>query len=179
MTTSPNRHLHSCIGLCNAPAHFSRGNGRPQLYLASRAATTRASGKSLFQLAVPSLPPWPTIQPFHQKFCATPTDNLQPPADPDPSVLPSSAALDADITQQEVELALPKFFNGKAVGGAGWPAELLRYAADHATMDNGSRRKVWIPAPLLTHFLNHCFHAGAQPPCISSGLVTPIHNPAN
>ncbi|RYE04502.1 MAG: reverse transcriptase family protein [Rickettsiaceae bacterium] len=83
--------------------------------------------------------------------------------------------MDAAISQQEVEFALPKLSNGKAAGRAGWPAELLRYAAQHVTMDNGSRQKVWILAPLLTRLLNHCFHAGSLPPCISSALVTPIH----
>ena len=42
-------------------------------------------------------------------------------------------------------------------------------------MEDGSRHKVWILAPLLTRFLNCCFCAGALPACISSALVTPIH----
>ena len=62
---------------------------------------------------------------FHQGLCAPPTVNLQPPSVQHPCTIPSSAALDADITEREVELALPKLSNGKAVGGAGWPAELL------------------------------------------------------
>ena len=66
---------------------------------------------------------------FHQKLCAPPAVNLKPSSGRRPSTLPPSAALDGDITQQEVELALPKLSNGKAVGGAGWPAELLRHAA--------------------------------------------------
>ena len=103
-----------------------------------------------------------------------PAVNLQPSSGRRPSILPSGAALDGDITQQEVELALPKLSNGKAVGGAGWPAELLRYAAHHVTMEDGSRHKVWVLDPLLTRFLNHCFRADALPPCISSALVIPI-----
>ena len=43
-------------------------------------------------------------------------------------------------------------------------------AAYDVTMEDGSRHKVWVLAPLLT-----CFRAGALPPCISSALVTPIH----
>ena len=46
------------------------------------------------------------------------------------------------ITQAEVEKALPKLSNGKATGRAGWPAELLRHAAYHVTLDNGRRVKV-------------------------------------
>ena len=42
-------------------------------------------------------------------------------------------------------------------------------------MEDGSRHKVWVLAPLLTCFLNRCFCAGALPSCISSALVTPIH----
>ena len=112
---------------------------------------------------------------FHQGLCAPPTVNLQPSSVQRPCTIPSSAALDADITEREVELALPKLSNGKAVGGAGWPAELLRYAAHYVTMEDGSRHKVWVLAPLLTRFLNRCLRAGVLPPCISSALVTPIH----
>ena len=107
------------------------------------------------------------------KLCAPPAVNLQPSSGRRPSTLPFSAALDCDISQQEVELALPKLSIGKAAGGAGWPAELLRYAAHYVTMEDGSRHKVWVLAPLLTRFLNHCFRAGALPPCVSSALVTP------
>ena len=42
-------------------------------------------------------------------------------------------------------------------------------------MEDGSRHKVWVLAPLLTRFLKHCLRAGALPPCISSAPVTPIH----
>ena len=42
-------------------------------------------------------------------------------------------------------------------------------------MEDGSRHKVWVLAPLLIRFLNHCFRAGALPSCVSSALVTPIH----
>ena len=112
---------------------------------------------------------------FHQRLCAPATVNLQPLSVQRPCTIPPSAALDADITEREVELALPKLSNGKAVGGAGWPAELLRYAAHYVTMEDGSRHKVWVLAPLLTRFLNRCFRAGVLPPCISSALVTPIH----
>ena len=112
---------------------------------------------------------------FHQKLCAPPAVNLQPSSGRRPSTLPPSSALDGDITQQEVELALPKLSNGKAVGGAGWPAELLRHAAYYVTMEDGSSHKVWVLAPLLTHILNHCFCAGALLSCVSSALVTPIH----
>ena len=112
---------------------------------------------------------------FHQGLCAPPTVNLQPSSVQRPCTIPSSPVLDADITEREVELALPKLSNGKAVGGAGWPAELLRYAAHYVTMEDGSRHKVWVLAPLLTRFLNRCFRAGVLPPCISSALVTPIH----
>ena len=87
---------------------------------------------------------------FHQKLCAPPAVNLQPSSGRRPSTLPPSAALDGDITQQEVELALPKLSNGKAVGGAGWPAELLRHAAYYVIMEDGSRHKVWVLTPLLT-----------------------------
>ena len=42
-------------------------------------------------------------------------------------------------------------------------------------MDDGSRHKVWVLAPLLTRFLKHCFRAGSLSPCIYSALVTPVH----
>ena len=142
----------------------------------------RSNHKSVWQKLNPvggALPPalanrsaW---EAFHQGLCAPPTVNLQPPSVQHPCTIPSSAALDADITEREVELALPKLSNGKAVGGAGWPAELLRYAAHYVTMEDGTRHKVWVLAPLLTRFLNRCFRAGVLPPCISSVLVTPIH----
>ena len=112
---------------------------------------------------------------FHQGLCAPPTVNLQPPSVQHPCTIPSSAALDAYINEREVELALAKLSNGKAVGGAGWPVELLRYVAHYVTMEDGSRHKVWVLAPLLARLLNRCFRAGVLQPCISSALVTPIH----
>ena len=124
----------------------------------------------------------PSIQPgtiFHQKTCVPPMINLQARIKPHTSTLRLSTVLDDDITQQDViiELVLPKVSNGKAVGGAGWPAELLGYAAHYVIMDDGSRHKVWVLAPLLNHLLNYCCHAGALPPCISLALaiVKPIH----
>ena len=83
--------------------------------------------------------------------------------------------LEAAITQAEVEKALPKLSNGKATGRAGWPAELLRHAAYHVTLDNGRKVKVWMLAPILASFLNACFNQGRLPACVSSALVTPIH----
>ena len=112
---------------------------------------------------------------FHQRLCAPPATRMRPPDNPCPVSPPSCAALEADISQREVEQALPKLSNGKASGGAGWPAELLRHAAECITMDNGSRQKVWILAPLLTRLLSRCFRSGSLPPCIASALVTPIH----
>ena len=97
---------------------------------------------------------------FHQRLCAPPATRMRPPDNPCPVSPPSCAALEADISQREVEQALPKLSNGKASGGAGWPAELLRHAAEYITMDNGSRQKVWILAPLLTRLLNRCFRSG-------------------
>ena len=74
-----------------------------------------------------------------------------------------------------MEKALPKLSNGKATGRAGWPAELLRHAAYHVTLDNGRKVKVWMLAPILASFLNACFSQGRLPACVSSALVTPIH----
>ena len=84
-------------------------------------------------------------------------------------------ALDASITQAEVETALPKLSNGKAAGNTGWPAELLRHASYHVQMEDGRRVKVWMLAPILTAFLNACFVQGRLPACVSSALVTPVH----
>ena len=83
--------------------------------------------------------------------------------------------LEAAITQAEVEKALPKLSNGKATGRAGWPAELLRHAAYHVTLDNGRKVKVWMLAPILASFLNACFSQGRLPACVGSALVTPTH----
>ena len=95
------------------------------------------------------------------RMSCPPMVSLRPPVSPCPSNPPPCEALDAAISQQEVEFALPKLSNGKATGRAGWPAELLRYAAQCVTMDNGSRQKVWILAPLLTRLVDHCFRAGS------------------
>ena len=98
--------------------------------------------------------------------------------------MPPVDGLEAAITQAEVEKALPTLSNGKATGRAGWPAELLRHAAYHVTLDNGRKVKVWMLAPILASFLNACFSQGRLPACVSSALVTPIHkgpagDPAN
>ena len=85
------------------------------------------------------------------------------------------AALDGPITQAEVLWALPRLRNGKACGQAGWPAELLRYAAYHVRSDSGARVKVGALAPLLTAMLNAFFQSGTIPACVTSALVTPVH----
>lgn len=113
---------------------------------------------------------------FHSNLCAPPATRLQPAAC-SASSAPSSPpvdALEANISQVEVERALSRLSNGKAGAQAGWPAELLRYAAYHVDLD-GRRVKVWMLAPLLASLLNACFVKGKLPACISSGLVTPIH----
>ena len=61
--------------------------------------------------------------------------------------------LEAGITQAEVEKALPKLSNGMATWRAGWPAELLRHAAYHVTLDSGCKVKIWMLAPILASFL--------------------------
>ena len=71
------------------------------------------------------------------------------------------------LSQRKVEQALPKLSNGKASGS---------HAAEYITMDNVSRQKVWILAPLLTGLWNRCFQSESLSPCIASALVTPIHN---
>ena len=63
--------------------------------------------------------------------------------------------------KQEGELALPMLSNGKAVGGAGWPAKLLQYSAQYVIMDDGDRHKVRILGLPLTRLLTafvlvHC-----------------------
>lgn len=111
---------------------------------------------------------------FHQKRCAPLAALMRPPGGFCRPNLSPRAAMESDISQREVELALPKLSNGKASGSAGWPAELLRHAAEYVTMENGSRHKVWILAPLLTRLLKRCFRTGSLPPCFASALVTPI-----
>ena len=122
-----------------------------QLSFATCVALTSASGRSSMSIASGALPAalaryaaWDT---FHHNICAPPAV-LQPPMNPSRSTYSPSPALEAAITQQEIELALPKLLNGKAVGGAGRPAELLENRADRVSMDVGSRDKVWILGPL-------------------------------
>ena len=114
-------------------------------------------------------------QQFHQNLCAPPTTPRQPPAPCPPPAGLDTAELETPITQAEVQKALPKLANGKAVAQAGWPAELLRYSSFFLEDENGNRRKVWVLAPLLTDLLNAFFLHGGIPSCVSSGLVTPIH----
>ncbi|KAK9827146.1 hypothetical protein WJX74_008106 [Apatococcus lobatus] len=116
---------------------------------------------------------------FHEKLCAPPTVSLQldPHATAPQHSLPVQD-LEAPITQREVERTLAKLPNGRATGQAGWPAELLRYAAYYTEAEAGHRFKVWMLAPLLTNFLNACFRHGQLPACISSAIVTPVHKKA-
>ena len=108
-------------------------------------------------------------QQFHQKLCAPPASRLLPAATT--AAGSGDGSLDEAISLEEVERALPKLSNGKAAGHAGWPAELLRYAAYY--QENG--KKVWVLAPLLQQLLNQFFSSGRVPGCVSSALVTPIH----
>ena len=108
-----------------------------------------------------------------------PHNNSATPIQPDPPqptrAAPPVDGLEAAITQTEVEKALLKLSNGNATGRAGWPAELLRHAAYHVTLDNGRKVKVWTLVSILASFLNACFDQGRLPACVSSALVTPIH----
>ena len=112
---------------------------------------------------------------FHRSLCAPPAARIRPSRPRAPQPPPPVDALDASITQAEVEKALPKLSNGKAAGNAGWPAELLRRASYHVQLEDGRRVKVWMLAPILTAFLNSCFVQGRLPACVSSALVTPVH----
>ena len=84
---------------------------------------------------------------FHQNLCAPPAVRRQPPASCMPLTAPNTDELDAPISQVEVQKALPKLSNGKALGQAGWPAELLRYSAYYVEDEHGNRKKVgyWHP----------------------------------
>ena len=72
---------------------------------------------------------------FHQNLCAPPETPIQPDPPQPTQAAPPVDGLEATITQAEVEKALSKLSNGKATGRAGWPAELLRHAAYHVTLD--------------------------------------------
>ena len=72
-------------------------------------------------------------------LCAPPVTPIQPDPPQPTRAAPFVDGLEAAITQAEVEKALPKVSNGKAMGRAGWPAELLRHAAYHVTLDNGRK----------------------------------------
>lgn len=53
---------------------------------------------------------------FLQKLCTPPPVNHAPPVSPHPTSLPSKGASDADITQQEDELALARSSHDRAAG---------------------------------------------------------------
>ena len=114
---------------------------------------------------------------FHANLCSPPAVRLRPVPQPATGSQPGPPLedLEGDISLAEVKKALPRLANGKATGQAGWPAELLRYAAYHVQLEDGSKFKVWLLAPLLTALLNACFTKGVLPAGISSALVTPVH----
>ena len=80
---------------------------------------------------------------------------------------PPFESLEGDITQQEVEQALPKLSDGKSAAQAGWPA-------DYIATEDGHKLFIWILALLLARLLDACFTSGRLPACISSALVTPF-----
>ena len=115
---------------------------------------------------------------FHRSLCAPPAAHIQPSRPHAPQPPPPVDALDASITQAEVEKALPKLSNGEAAGNAGWPVSRAAAACIVSRPAGGwsqARVKVWISAPILTAFLNACFVQGRLPACVSSALVTPVH----
>ena len=119
-----------------------------------------------------SHPPW---QPYHARLCAPAAQRVEPPVQNPPAQRPPSGSLHDPILQSEVEMALPKLSNGKASAQAGWPAEVLRYAAYWTRSDDGKSYKVWMLASLLADMLNAFFQGGSIPACITSALVTPVH----
>ena len=113
---------------------------------------------------------------FHERLWAPPAAPLQPdPCATPPQCSPPVQDLEGPITHVEVQRTLAKLPNGRADGQAGWPAELLRYAAYYVEGEDGSKFKVWMLASLLTSFLNACCRRGQLPACISSAMVTPVH----
>ncbi|KAK9838234.1 hypothetical protein WJX84_012318 [Apatococcus fuscideae] len=68
----------------------------------------------------------------------------------------------SDLTQAEVQQALPRLGKGKACAKAGWPAELLRYATYQVENDDGKPVKVWLLAPLLARMLDAYLQANSS-----------------
>lgn len=91
---------------------------------------------------------------------------VQPPA-------AGAAALNAQISLEEVLAGLKKLQNGRAIGVQGLPAELLRYAK--VEQEPGMPPPANVLAPVLVDVLNSAFLAGRVPASVNGSLITPVH----
>ena len=69
---------------------------------------------------------------------------------------------------------LPLLNNGKSCAKSGWPAELLQYAYEEVTMEDGQVSKLYVLAPILAALLNSAFQSGTLPAAVKSSLIRPV-----
>ena len=82
--------------------------------------------------------------------------------------------MNAAMSSGEVEAALPLLNNNRSGAKQGWPSELLRYAYQEVSGDDGKVSKFHVLSRVLAAILDAAFQSGVFPDAVKSSLVTPV-----
>ena len=98
----------------------------------------------------------------------------QPSVDPQDGAQDVASGMNAAISSVEVEAALPLLNNNRSGAGQVWPSELLRYAYQEVSGDDGKVSKFHVLSRVLAAILDAAFQSGIFPDAVKSSLVTPV-----
>ena len=92
----------------------------------------------------------------------------------DHMALELAGEMNAVISSGEVEAALPLLNNNRSGAKQGWPSELLRYAYQEVSGDDGKVSKFHVLSRVLAAILDAAFQSGVFLDAVKSSLVTPV-----
>lgn len=111
--------------------------------------------------------------------CHLPAPPLSPGSQRPPAAALAADAvveLDPDVTASEIRTALCKLHNGRAAGGALFPAEFLRYAVTpHQQQQSADGPPPHMLAAHLARLFTAVMRLGRIPAGWSTSLITPLH----
>ena len=86
----------------------------------------------------------------------------------------AAALLNADITDDEVQLALARLKNGRMSGPDGMHSELLRFAFTTAETSDGFVKRFYLLSDELCRLFQHAFSTGQLPPAWCAAILCSV-----